>query len=485
MLPNSDRCPLRVVFHHALPLVISSGSFAFKLFCDRLMMAWYADRSIGASVSAGMTSFMTLAFFMGISGYCTTFVAQYYGAERPRRIGIAVWQTLLFSLVSAVIILAASHKLAPFFSLIGHAPELAAEEEAYFRALAVGPVFVLCHVGLSGFWNGRGRIWTVVAVGVASIFLNIAANWMLIFGAAGCTRLDATIFAPLGELLNALAAACDAPQWGIMGAGLATVGTDAFSMLVLLVLFLRRTNRMMFDTWPKQTLDWDLMRRMIRHGSGNGLQMLFDGGSFAVFNLLIGTYGLTAEGANVGAASSIAFSVNSTSYIPLAGLGMTASILVGNGIGAGKIRYAESAVSGTRLIVLTYALCVACAFFFLPEQLVGLFGHGQVLHPSTAELARTFLRIAALFCVSDAVFLLYNSAVRGAGDTKFSACATAINGWLLFALPCCIARWYGAGFFVLWTILVACTALIAVVFWLRYRSGKWKTMRVIESRPET
>ncbi len=470
------------VFRIAFPLIMSSGTFAFKLFCDRMMMAWYSDRSIAAALSAGMTSFMLVSFFMGVANYANAFVAQYSGAERHERTGLAVWQTLLFSLAAGLFLVAAGRFMSPIFLAIGHAPDLAREEEAYFLVLMSGAVFALLNSGLMCFWTGRNKTWTVVAVGFASIFLNVVMNWALIFGAAGTAHMAGAPWplAAVGNWMNGFAAWLGAPAMGVTGAGIATIGTDAASVLVFLVLFLRRGNRRWFGTWPARVFDPDLMRRMLRFGSGNGMQMVLDIGAFAVFNLLMGLYGIAAAGANIAAASGIAISVNGAAFIPMLGLGAAASIMVGHGIGSRDIGYATRAVRSARVLILTYMAVMCILFEFLPGFLVSIFAPGESMNPATRQMAVNFLRFAGAFTITDGFFILYSSAVRGAGDTKFSMYVMGFCGWFLFAIPCLVAYWLGADHYFLWSVLVLYALSAAGIFYWRYRQGKWKDMKVIE-----
>ncbi len=470
------------VFRVAFPLIMSAGTFAFKLFCDRMMLAWYSERSIAAALSAGMTSFMLVGFFMGVANYANAFVAQYSGAERHERTGLAVWQTLLFSLASGLFLVATGWLTSPLFHSVGHAPDLANEEEAYYLVLMSGAVFSLLNSGLMCFWTGRNKTWTVVAVGFASIFMNVVMNWALIFGAAGTGHMAGAPWplAAIGGWMNRFAALIGSPAMGVTGAGIATVGTDAVSALVFLALFLRGGNRLYYGTWPARVFNPDLMRRMLRFGFGNGMQMVLDIGSFAVFNLLMGRYGITALGGNVAAASSIAISVNGAAFIPMLGLGAAASILVGHGIGSRDVEYATRSVRSARILVVSYMACMCVLFEVFPGFLVSIFAPGESMNPATRQMAVNFLRFAGLFTVTDGFFILYSNAIRGAGDTKFAMYVMGFCGWFLFAIPCLVAYWLGAGYYFLWGILVWFALSAACIFYWRYRQGRWKSMKVIE-----
>ena len=487
-MTDSAAMPVRTgklseVFRIAFPLIMSSGTFAFKLFSDRMMMAWYSERSIAAALSAGMTSFMLASFFMGVANYGNAFVAQYSGAERHDRTGLAVWQSILFSLAAGMFLTIVGTLTAPLFHFIGHAPELALEEEAYYRVLAAGSVFALLNSSLMCFWTGRNKTWTVVAVGGGSIFLNVAMNWALIFGTEGSSHM---IGAPwplpfIGDSLNGLAVWMNAPRMGVVGAGLATIGTDALSALVFLLLFLRRPNRLEFGTWPARVFNPSLLWRMLRFGFGNGMQMLLDIGSFAVFNLLMGMYPLTVEGGNVSAASGIAISVNGTAFIPMLGLGAAASIMVGHGIGSRDIPFAIRSVKNARILIMTYMACMCILFEVYPEILASIFAPGESMNPATRQMATNFLRFAGVFCISDGFFILYGNAIRGAGDTKFSMYVMGFCGWFLFAIPCLVAFFvFRVGYYTLWCILVFYAFSSASIFYWRYRRGNWQHMQVIE-----
>ena len=470
------------VFRIAFPLIVSSGTFAFKLFCDRMMMAWYSERSIAAALSAGTTAFMLSSFFMGVANYGNAFVAQYSGAERHDRTGLAVWQSMLFSLAAGLFMAVVGTTTAPLFHAIGHAPDLAFEEEAYYLVLTSCNVFALLNSSIMCFWTGRNKTWTVATVGFATVFLNIAFNWALIFGAAGTPVLDGRVWPlPLvGAGLNAFSAFLDAPAMGVVGAGIATVGTDAASVLVFLLIFLRRKYRIEFGSWPKRIFNPSLMWRMLRFGSGNGMQMLMDIGSFAIFNLLMGSYGVNTDGASVGSASGVAISVNGVAFVPMLGLGAAASILVGHGIGSQDIAFAQRAVRSARILIMSYMAMMSILFEFQPHLLVSMFSGTGSMNDATQALAVDFLRFAGIFCISDGFFILYGNAIRGAGDTRFSMWAMMFCGWCLFAIPCLVAFYYGFSYYVLWGIIVLYAFSSAGIFYWRYRQGKWKTMKVIE-----
>ena len=82
-------------------------------------------------------------------------------------------------------------------------------------------------------------------------------------------------------------------------------------------------------------------------------------------------------------------------------------------------------------------------------------------------------RIAELYC---------QALGAAAGDTRFVLLAALLMGaGIMVAPPLIAVEWFDAGVFVVWIFICAYLAAGAVVFYLRFRGGKWKSMRVIEA----
>ena len=128
--------------------------------------------------------------------------------------------------------------------------------------------------------------------------------------------------------------------------------------------------------------------------------------------------------------------------------------------------------------------------------LIYLFLPNVILYPFTWKLppeefaavhsqAVVLLRFLAAFSVLDGMAIVFGMAVRGAGDTRFPLVFTLVTGWFLMVIPTWICwRWFDGSLIGSWT---ACTVYICVLgigMMLRFQSGRWKTMRVIEHSPD-
>jgi MATE family multidrug resistance protein len=265
------------------------------------------------------------------------------------------------------------------------------------------------------------------------------------------------------------------PRFGIAGAALAT-GLSSFSACVLAVtLLLRPENRRKFNTWP--TLKWqpEILKRMLQYGLPNGIHFFLDISAFNMFTILFGWLGKAEQ-----EAAAIAFSMNAIAFIPMIGIGMTVSILVGQAIGAQNLVPARRAVRSALFVVLLYMGTLGLLFIFKPMMFVHLFMRGDGGEQIRAmELAAGFLKFIAAYLLFDGLFIVYNSAIKGAGDTRFAMFAGVTLAWVLMVLPCLVAYHLGAGPAALWRIFIFYVMISGLIFFGRYKAGNWTSMNVI------
>jgi MATE family multidrug resistance protein len=103
---------------------------------------------------------------------------------------------------------------------------------------------------------------------------------------------------------------------------------------------------------------------------------------------------------------------------------------------------------------------------------------------AVAALVPALLVCVAAYSVVDAVNLTFSFALRGAGDTLFVTVATFCLAWPIMVLPTYFVVSAGGSVQWAWWFATAHIFAMAGCFYLRFRHGKWKTMRVIEAKIE-
>ena len=343
--------------------------------------------------------------------------------------------------------------LAPWlFRLSGHQPEVAALETLFFQVSTLGAGAEIMAASLSAFFTGLGAMRVVMVVDTLATILNGVLDYGWIFGHWGL------------------------PALGIEGAAWATVSAQWFRVAVYAVLLVLPRYRRPYGLWSGRKFDASLMRRLLRYGAPSGLQFFVEMAGFTLFLLLLGKLGEHAM-----AATTLAFNLNVLAFMPMIGLSIALSTLVGQELGRDRPDLASRATWVSLSMAAAYMGTMALAYVFLPKVLM----LGYALGASPGEFAEiesttvVLLRFVAVYCLFDAMNVVFAGTLKGAGDTRFILLTSLLLG------PCpLLAAWLGIqcglGLFWCWGVITVWVSSMGLIYGARFLSGRWREMRVIE-----
>ena len=96
-------------------------------------------------------------------------------------------------------------------------------------------------------------------------------------------------------------------------------------------------------------------------------------------------------------------------------------------------------------------------------------------------IAVVALRFVAVFTLFDTLSIVFSSALKGAGDTRYIMFVALLVSSVALVLPSYVALvLLGTHIQVGWGILTVYIIVLGFAFLYRYLGGKWKSMRVIE-----
>jgi len=445
---------LRDITAIALPMVVSQASETVMLFVDRLFLSRLGKLYIAASWSAGLTTFTVMSLFLGIIGYVNAVVAQNDGAGRPRACARSVAQALRLALVGWPILILMIPLVRLFFQGMGHLPDQVDLEMTYFSILIYGSILGLTRTALAGFFIGLGRTRVVMAANIAGMVMNVPANWILIFGKFGL------------------------PAMGIAGAAYGTlIGTAAINMILAAVYFSKKYRRD-YQTHREWRFDKKLAKVMVEFGSPAGVETFLNVAAFNFFVQLMHSYG-----PDTAAAVTIAFNYDMVAFIPMLGLGFAATTLSGRYVGARNIAGAERSTWLTLRVGGVYASVMMALFVFAARPLVNVFAAGlEGGGESVAPLARTILRLAAIYTLADATQLIFAGALRGAGDTKYVMRISVALHWGFAVIAWFAIKRFAVPPVTMWVIFIGFVITLGAAMYLRYRIGPWRGMSLVEDK---
>lgn len=428
---------------------------AIMQFVDRMFLAWYSQEAIAATMPSGVVYFTVMSLFTGTASYVGTFVAQYWGANQKHQIGAMVWQGMYIAAFAGVSLLLLIPFAEDFFRLVGHDAKVQELETIYFQLLCLSAAPSTASAALSGFFTGRGKTVPVMWVNLISTVLNMLLNYLLIFGKWGF------------------------PAWGVFGAGLATVIATTFTAVVFLVMVFHAQYEEQFSTRSNWRFNGPLFRRLLRFALPNGIQWTIEHMGFSAFILLVGRLGTVEL-----AATNIAFNINMLAFMPMMGFGTAISIMVGQNQGRDRPDLSERGVYSGLHLALIYMSTMILFYVFTPAIFVWPFSAGA--EPGSMieieEMVIILLRFVAIYSLFDVLSIVFSSGIKGAGDTRFVM--YMIVGFSIFGLTLpiyLVLAVFQLGLYAAWVIISIYIGLLSFIFWYRFRGGKWKTMRVIET----
>ncbi len=454
----SRPCGWRDLLVIAMPLVISTSFTSVMHFTDRMFLTWYDVSAMTASMNAGIMQWTLMCFAFGVASYVNTFVAQYHGAGHDERVGLSVWQGIWFGALTAPLFLL-SIPLAPLiFALADHPAKVQAQEITYFQILAFGSGATVVQTAMSAYFTGRGQTWVTMIVSFISCMINVVLDYLLIFD-----------ILPVGIP-------------GIAGAAWATVIAQWSTVLAFgLWMYLPTATARKYGLLQGWRFNWQLMWRLVYFGGSSGMQMVIEASGFMLLVTFVGRLGEVES-----AATTLAFNSNIVAFIPMVGLGIAVSTLVGQQLGLNRPDYAARATWNGLIMALAYSGCFAFLYFVAPRLF--FFGHSLGTQEADFVLARDtaviLLRFVAIYFLFDAAQIIFVCALKGAGDTWFVLGVTST-----VSISCVMLGQFGmetfgplvgGGLYWWWCVITLWIFTLAMLYLARFLQGGWRSKRVIE-----
>jgi MATE family multidrug resistance protein len=465
------RGQVKEVWSLAWPTVITMTSYTVMSFVDGLMVAQVDPVQVAAQGNGGLWSFNVIAFAFGILTVVNTYVSQHLGAGRPERAPAYAWASIWLSLLMWLGLMLPYALLLPLiFAQMNHSPEVVRMESGYAQILIAGSLVLMICKGVQNYFFGLHRPKIITLSALVGNVVNIAANYVFIFGENGVPALG------LPGVPGVLAL-------GLYGAAIGTVIGTTVECLIPIAIFLGPKMNAQLNTRAQWRPDWKPIKALIKIGWPAAVQFSNEVMCWSIFMaVLVGQFGddhMTAGWA--------ALRYMHLSFMPAIGFSVATTSLVGRYIGAGKPDIAARRARLSLSLAMSYMTLCAIIFFVFRRELISVFVTGQSVDPVRAanliEIGAKLMICAAVFQTVDAFGIIYTGALRGAGDTVWPGVATIIYSWLFivglgwlmveyFPQLESVGPWIGAAVFI---------TFYGVTMALRFERGRWRSIALMEA----
>jgi putative MATE family efflux protein len=433
----------RSVMTLALPVTVSSLLQRTEGIVAVFLVGGLGAIPIAAVGLGQLLAFIATTLVSGLSVGTNVIIAQQWGARRYEDAGQASRHFIGLSIgVSFALALLGLSVNGLIMQLLGAQPEVIALALPYSNLIFLVIPFTVLLAVLSSILQGTGDTRTPMYAMILVNVLHIALAYPLIYGYWGV------------------------PAFGVKGAAVAVGIAEATGSVYLL-----SRCRTIFK--PSKRLRWDMLRTIWQVGAPVSGERIMQQAGILLYTKIVLIYGTVSY-----AAHQVGLSIESLSFLPGYGFAIAAATMVGQSIGAGKYTRAKLENWEANRLATFIMSAMGIVFFFFPYVLLRAFTSDEAV----IDLGTVFLKIVALLQVPLALTMVLAGSLRGAGDTRFIMIATTIGMWgVRIPIAFVAGYWLTMGVFYVWLAMIADWTLRMVLMLWRYRSERWKSIRVLRS----
>ncbi len=436
----------RGIFLLSVPMILEMIMESLFAVVDIFFVGKLGDDAIA---TVGLTEAVIVIVYsmgVGISMAATAMVARRFGEKKFKRAGSAAFQLLVFgSAISLLISIIGFVFAKEILELMGASDEVIAIGVPYTRIIFAGNLSILLLFLINGAFRGAGQAHLAMRTLWISNGINIVLDPIFIFG--------------IGSFEG----------FGLVGAAWATTIGRSIGVCYQLYHLFNGKHRLVILK-ENLKLKWKTMRKIVAISIGGMGQFLIDSVAWIALTRITAEFGSTAV-----AGFTIAFRILIFSLMPAWGLSAAASTLVGQNLGAQKVKRAAISVWLTARYNVIFLSIVTILYLVFGDMLVALFTD----NPEVQKIASLGLRVIVLGYVFFAVGMVMTQAFNGAGDTK-TPMFINIGVFIGLEIPLAyvLAMVFKMEYLGIFIAIAFCHSLHALIAIWFFRKGRWKNVKI-------
>ncbi len=455
-----DRAFYKMVAAVAIPMMIQNGITNFVNMLDNIMVGSTGTLAMSGVAIVNLLMFVFNLTVWGALSGAGLYGAQFYGAGNMD----GVRQTLRFKILITAFISTAGILIFHFFDVnlisaflrgkgdVGNPEETLAFARSYLKIMLVGLFPAAVSMTYASTLRETGETVLPMKAGIAAVLVNLAGNWLLIFGHLGFPRL------------------------GVQGAAIATV-ISRFAECLYIVLWTHSHQKK--NPWAKSlfsrfTIQGKLVGGIIRRGWPLLINEFLWSAGLTTLNQCYSVRGLS-----VVAACNISDTIGNLFNIFFLSMGSSVGVIVGQILGAGDFKKAHE--TDTKLIATSVGLCV-----FVGILMAGVAPFFPLLYrteDSVRKIATSLILIRALCLPIGAFMNASYFTLRAGGSTLITFIFDSVSIWIV-AIPIayCLSRFTTMPIEPLYLIVSVSDLVKCVIGFVMVKKGTWLRNIVDQSK---
>ena len=411
---------------------------------DNVMLGNYNQDALAGAATVNQIFFMVQQFALAIGNSLVAISAQYWGQKKTEPIvkltGIAMRLGIITSIIIVAVCAIAPEAVLHIFT---NDPAIIAQGVTYLAIIKwTFLLFIVTQILMCAL-RSVGTVKISFYISVISLIINVAINYVLIFGKFGF------------------------PELGVKGAAIGTLIARCVELVIVLFYIIKKETKIRLFTKEILQIDKLLRRDYTKVYIPIMCSQVLWGVSVPMQTAILGHVSDIAIAAN-----SVATTFYQYLKVIVIAMSATSAVMIGNAIGRGDMTRIKSDARTLAVIDVVIGLILGVALILFRNPLLSCYG---ALTPEVEVLARHMIVIMGFVMIGMSYQMPVSfGIIQGAGDAKFTMKMNLISTWcIVMPLSFMAAFWWKLPIEVVVIVIQSDQIFKGLPTFIRFRGYKW------------
>lgn len=393
-----DRAFYQSFLRLCLTLMLEQAVILSVNLADNMMLGAYSEEALSGVAAVNQIQFVYQQLVYGVTNGLLVLGTQYWGQKRVAELRrLSAIGLRLETALAVVLFVLVSVFSRPALRIFTPNEAFIAQGMDYLRIVRFSYPFFALTALMLGTMRMVESVRIALRVSIISLCLNVAINYLLIFGRLG------------------------APEMGVRGAAVGTLAARAAECVIVAVHMFRREKTLDIHLRDYRRIDRAMLRDVLRVGTPVLITSALWGVSNALQTVILGHMSDSAI-----SAQSISSTVFLLLKVTAVGAASAASVMIGRTVGTGDIGKVREYSRTLQAMFLCIGAVLALMMLSLRRPLLRVYR----VSDETRALADAYMIIQSVVLFTMSYQMPVNTGIiRGGGDTRFVLWLDLISIW--------------------------------------------------------
>ncbi len=409
---------------------------------DQIMVSRVSQNSVAAIGNANQVMNIIIIVLNSMSVATTIMISKAMGAGEKSRSKVVASVSVAVMLVFSILVTAMlALWRVPLFKLLNVPDEIMGETSAFIMVVGSFIVVQAIYMVIASILRSYNKMKEIMVVAIIMNLINIIGNAILINGLIG------------------------APKLGIMGAAISTDFSKLLGLILIIFVLIKKTD-MNLDFFKMQGMTPRSLKELLYIALPSGGEAM----SYNLSQLCLQRF-INAFGTIVINTKVYCYILANIAYVYSMAIAQATQVITGYLMGKCDYKSIEVRVRTSVIISILVSVSLTVIMYFNSDIVLSMFTSEEAV----LELGKKILLVEIILEIGRSVNITMVKCLVATGDVNFPMTVSVFSVWLIaVGLGYVFGVALGLGLVGIWIAMACDECLRAIVFVIRFRTGKWK-----------